>query len=98
MNPIETLPRAIEYKGATYFLSMHVTMFDHLCLCYKSTKSELGVSNTILDTVIHGYKQDYYRADDVEGVYEAVDMDEAVESLKTRLDKHFKVVEKVVEK
>ena len=98
MNPIETLPRAIEYKGETYFLSMHVTMFDHLCLCYKSIKSELGVRNTILDTVIHGYKQDYCRADDVEGTYEAVDMDEAVDSLKARLDKFFKVVEKVVEK
>ena len=35
MNKIEMLPKTFEYGGVLYTLSMHVTVFDKLCLCYK---------------------------------------------------------------
>ena len=35
MNIIETLPKTFEHNGVTYTLSMHVTAFNRLCICYR---------------------------------------------------------------
>ena len=35
MNIIETLPKTFEHNDVTYTLSMHVTVFNRLCICYR---------------------------------------------------------------
>ena len=98
MNTIETLPRVIYYKDDTYFLELHITLWDKYCLCYKGIKrDEFGNRNTILSTVVEGPGKRNY-GDNVEGISDAVDLDDAVEIIRARINTHFKTVEKVVEK
>ena len=40
MNIIETLPKTFEHNGVMYTLSMHVTAFDKLCICYREMFGE----------------------------------------------------------
>jgi len=35
MNIIETLPKTFNYNETMYTLSMHVTAFNRLCICYR---------------------------------------------------------------
>lgn len=35
MNIIETLHKTFKYNGTMYTLSLHVTAFDTLCICYR---------------------------------------------------------------
>lgn len=35
MVNIDKLPKSIKYNGETYFLDMHVTAFNKLCICYQ---------------------------------------------------------------
>ena len=35
MISIDSLPKSIKYNGEVYFLNLHVTAFNKLCICYQ---------------------------------------------------------------
>jgi len=35
MINIDKLPKSIKYTGALYFLNLHVTAFNKICVCYQ---------------------------------------------------------------
>ena len=35
MINIDSLPKSIKYNGEAYFLNLHVTAFNKICVCYK---------------------------------------------------------------
>ena len=97
MNTFETLPKSLEYNGDIYFLGVHITAWDKYCICYKGMGKDrnTGEHNVILSCVVEGKKRE---AENIDDIADAVDFDNAVEITKSRIEKHFKVVEKYVKK
>jgi hypothetical protein len=97
MNTFETLPKSLEYDGDIYFLGVHITAWDKYCIRYKGMEKDpkTGERNTILSCVVEGRRR---KAENIDDIADAVDFDDAVEITKSRIEKHFKVVEKYVKK
>lgn len=84
MNSIERLPKMIEYKGLLYFLHLGITAWNQYNLCYMDITGDKKFS-----IVVKGYMELYNRPyDNVDGVVEAYDLDEAVELMEWWMDVH----------
>ena len=46
-NPLENLPKNITYKGKPYFLTMHTTFRNHLCIQYQYKPEDYILSYVI---------------------------------------------------
>lgn len=96
-NSIETLPRIIEYSGDLYSLNLYVTAWDKLCLSYIGwEKDEDGGRKNILSVVVEGPNKMRYndQSDNIDCIADAVDLEDAVEITRTRINKFFKMTEK----
>ena len=96
MNTIETLPKSVECDGDVFFLTMYITAWDKYCLCYRGMeKDEGGNRKTILSVVVEGEcpdKPEYKIPDDINIIADAVDFDDAVRIIRTRINKNFKSI------
>ena len=92
MNIIETLPKTFEYGRVMYSLSMHVTAFNRLCICYR----EMLGNRTILCSVCVEPENEPIKIENTIGtineyVGNAQTLDDAAEMLKEYVEKNFNI-------
>lgn len=88
----------IEYAGDHYSFNLYVTAWDKLCISYIGLeKDEIdGKKKKILSVVVEGPDKPRYnrQSDNLDCIADAVDLEDAVEITRTRINKFFKMTEK----
>ena len=95
MNIIETLPKTFEYNDTMYTLSLHVTAWDRLCICYREMlrKTPTSVREILCSVCVESENKPRKIEDTIgylnEGVGNARTLDDAALMLKEYVEKNF---------
>ena len=84
MNTIELLPKEIEVNNKIYGLSLYITAWRKICLCYAN---EMKLGDTILSQVVESEmtaKPEFSEC--MQNVVDVPDLDSAVAMMQLRLN------------
>ena len=84
MNTIELLPKEIEVNDKIYGLSLYITAWRKICLCYAN---EMKLGDTILSQVVESEmttKPEFSEC--MEDIVDVPDLDSAVAMMQMRLN------------
>lgn len=92
MVNIDSLPKSIEYNGNVYFLNLHVTAWNKLCVCYQYAFSpreamEKKIEYNILSQVVEpDMKKPINYSDNVTAIIDVPNYQIAFNVLSARVD------------
>lgn len=96
MINIDSLPKSIKYNGEVYFLHLHVTAFNKICICYQYAFSpkeahEKNIEYNILSQVVEPKMnidevKVIEKTSNVKDIFDVPDSELAFDYLSTRLN------------
>lgn len=91
MINIDSLPKSIKYNGEVYFLNLHVTAFNKICVCYQYAFSpmeahEKNIEYNILSQVVEPDCVSPNYTDEITGIVDVKSWEQAFEALSARLN------------
>ena len=92
MINIDSLPKSIEYNGNLYFLDLHITSWNKICVSYQYAFSpkealEKGIEYIILSQVVEpNMKCEIKYSEDIDGIVDVPNTEMAFNILSTRIN------------